>query len=425
MGIQVGIVGVGSFAQGFIPLLKAHPLVDRVILCDLDAEKLRANAERHGIPDTLPSLDALCASDVDAAVIITQNWLHAPQAVQALEAGKHVWSAVPAGISTDELDHLVHTVERTGRIYMLAETSYYYPAVLYCRDRFRRGDFGRVVYAEGEYYHDFDHGLYEVMKWRGGKNWREFAGGPPMHYPTHSTSQIISVTGAHMTRVSCVGFRDEHEDGLFGEEANRWRNPFSNESALFHMSDGSACRINEFRRIGHPGAVRMSMFGTGGSFEENKAGARWLTRDLDATVDLTDLLACTGVPASADGTDGEVAGKVARKIARKVDGLEAVTSDDGTHRSASAIHPVARLPREFAGLPNGHNGSHQFLVDDFVHACNEEKHPPNHVWAAARYTAPGMVAHESAVRGGEQLQIPDWGDIPDNAPRLTLDPTLD
>ena len=409
MGIEVGIVGVGSFAQGFIPLFNAHPLVDRVVLCDLNPEVLQENAERHGIAETLPSLDALCDSDLDAAVIITQNWLHAPQVCQALEAGKHVWSAVPAGVTVDEVQQLVQTVERAGQIYMLAETSYYYPAVLYCRDRFRLGDFGRVVYAEGEYYHDFDHGLYEVMQRRGGERWRETAGGPPMHYPTHSTSQIITVSGAHMTRVSCLGFVDEHEDGIFGPDANRWRNTFSNESALFHMSDGSACRINEFRRVGHPGAVRMSMFGTRGSFEENKAGARWLTRDRDATVDLTDLLACTGVPAAQPGHEGVVAG------------LEHVTSDDGTHRGASAVHPVARLPAKFAGLPNGHNGSHQFLVDDFVRACSQEKLPPNHVWAAARYTVPGIVAHDSAERHGELLDVPDFGDAPADAPRLNLE----
>jgi len=38
--------------------------------------------------------------------------------------------------------------------------------------------------------------------------------------------------------------------------------------------------------------------------------------------------------------------------------------------------------------------------------------PPNHIWAAARYCAPGIVAHESARRDGERLPIPDFGDPP-------------
>lgn len=398
MGIKVGMVGVGAFAQSFIPLFKSHPLVEEVTLCDHDAQKLKENSQKHGIPKTSPSLDDLCGTDVDAVVLITQNWLHAPQAIQALQADKHVYSAVPPGISVEEIASLVKTVEATGKIYMLGETSYYYPAVLYCRGQYAKGAFGHIVYAEGEYYHDFDHGLYEVFKWRGGDRWREIAGSPPMHYSTHSTSQIISVTGAHMTHVSCQGFTDRSDDGLFRAEVNRWGNVFSNETALFKMSDGSICRINEFRRVGHPGADRMCLFGTEGSFEMNSAGAMWLTKDRNNKVRLDEQLACRDVPAKQAGN--------------KPEDRDRVTSKGGIHRGVSLFHPVERLPKEFIGLPNGHNGSHQFLVDDFVKACVKGKIPPNNVWDAARYTLPGIVAHESAVKGGALMEVPDFGDAP-------------
>lgn len=395
MGIRIGVVGVGSFAQSLIPLFKAHPLTDELVLCDLDAAKLKENAERHGVTKTCPSLDDLCGTSVDAVAIITQNWLHAPQAIQALQAGKHVYSAVPTGITVEEIERLVRTVERAERVYMLGETSYYTPGVLYCRKRFDEGAFGHVVYAEAEYYHDYDHGLYEVFKWRGGEKWREVAGSPPMHYPTHSTSQVVGVTGAFMTHVSCQGFVDRHEDGLFRVGVNRWDNTFSNESALFRMSDGSICRINEFRRVGHPGAVRMCMFGTEGSFEQSVAGARWLTKNPQETESLDDLLATRDLPvALADP---------------KRKGMEVVTSTDGTHRGVCRLHAVERLPKEFVGLPNGHDGSHQFLVDDFLRACAEGTSAPNDVYAAARYALPGIIAHESAVRGGELMEIPDFG----------------
>jgi predicted dehydrogenase len=405
MGLRVGIVGVGAFAQGFIPLFRAHPLVEEVTLCDLDAEKLRQNAERHGIPRTRRSLDDLCGEDVDAVVLITQNWLHAPQAIQALRAGKHVYSAVPTGISVEEIADLVRAVEETGRVYMLGETSYYYPAALYCRAQHAKGAFGQIVYGEAEYYHDWDHGLYEVARWRGGERWLETAGIPPMYYPTHSTSQIISVTGARMTHVSCQGFVDRAEDGIYRPDANRWGNVFSNETALFRMSDGSVCRINEFRRVGHPGAVRMSLFGTEGSFEQNAAGAVWVTKERQGRVRLDELLACRGMPV--------------RQAGGRAEGMDLVTAEDGTHRGVSPLHPVGRLPKEFIGLPNGHNGSHQFLVDDFVRACAEGETPPNHVWDAARYALPGIIAHESARRGGLLMKVPDFGPHPPPTPSLS------
>ena len=382
MGVTVGMVGTGSFAQPFIPLFQAHPMVDELALCDLDTAKLEEAATRHGVRRTYPSLDALCESDIDAVVLITQNWLHGPQAVQALQAGKHVYSAVPPGITVEEIETLVRTVEETGRIYMLGETSFYYPAVMYCRQRYEAGDFGTIVYGEAEYYHDWDHGLYDVMKKRGGERWREIAGSPPMHYPTHSLSQIMSVTGAYATHVSCRGFVDLADDGIYGD-INRWKNTFSNETALVTMSDGSCCRINEFRRIGHPEVVRMSLFGTEASFEMNRAGAIWLTKH----------------EADAHRLDDELA-------------LRHRETPDGVYHDVSRLHQADRLPREFAGLPNGHAGSHQYLVDDFVRSCTTNALPPNNVWMAARYMLPGIIAHESALLGGKQLAIPDLGVAP-------------
>ncbi len=395
--IRLGIVGCGSFAGNFIPLFKAHPLVQAVVLCDVDDGKLASAAQKYEIAETSPSLDRLCAdATIDAVALFTQNWLHAPQAVTALRAGKHVYSAVPTGITQQEVENLVAATQASGRVYMLGETSYYYPAVLYCRQRFRAGDFGRAVYGEAEYIHDFDHGLYDVMKWRGGDRWRETAGGPPMHYPTHSTSQILSVTGAHMTHVSCQGFVDDHEDGLFGVGANRWDNPFSNQTALFRMSDGSSCRISEMRRLGHPGAVRMSLFGTQGCFEQEDAGARWLTRDRRETESIDEQLVCAGVPV----------------VLLSDDPMRVVTADDGTHKGMSILHPIQRLPREFTNIPSGHAGSHQFLVDDFVRAAVNGDLPPNNAWDAARYALPGIIAHESSQRGGELLEILDLGAPP-------------
>lgn len=392
MGIRVGVCGVGSFARCFIPLFKAHPNVDNVVLCDLDEEKLTARCAEFEIEDRCGSLDELCERDVDAIAIITQHHLHGPQAVQALRAGKHVYSAVPSAISVAEITELVRTVEETGLIYMIGETSYYYPCAIYCRMRHQQGDFGHVVYGEGEYYHDYVHGMYDVAKWRHGEEWERYFGMPPMFYPTHSTSMIVSVTGAYATHVCGMGFVDRHPDNLYAREDNVWKNPFSNETMLCRMSDGSMARISEFRRIGHPGTVGMSLYGTEASYEEQVGCRTWVTKDRETCEDLSEKLRCKSIPIS------EATGEMAK-----------VTSSDGTHHGVSDVHPVHLLPNEFAGLPNGHNGSHQFLVHDFVTACVTGERPPNSVWDAARYLIPGLIAHESALQGGTLMEVPDLG----------------
>lgn len=40
--------------------------------------------------------------------------------------------------------------------------------------------------------------------------------------------------------------------------------------------------------------------------------------------------------------------------------------------------------------------------------------PPNNVWAAARYLVPGLIAHESALRGGVLMDVPDFGEPPES-----------
>ena len=84
------------------------------------------------------------------------------------------------------------------------------------------------------------------------------------------------------------------------------------------------------------------------------------------------------------------------------------------------ILDINRIPKALRKHKNMHHlGSHPFLVDDFVRAVVENKLPPNNAWDAARYMIPGLVAHESALRGGELLDIPDLGDAPAEFERLT------
>ena len=125
MGIKLGIVGLGSFGRAFVQLFKAHPLVDKIALCDIEESKLKYWSEQECLKDKFNprdayrSLDEICQADLDAIVVITQPWLHAPQCLQVMESGKHVYSAVPV-ISLPDFDEtldwcgkLIETTKRT------------------------------------------------------------------------------------------------------------------------------------------------------------------------------------------------------------------------------------------------------------------------------------------------------------------------
>ena len=391
MGISLGIVGLGAFGSSFADLFMSHPLVDRIALCDREPERIARFADlEHWQPkfdprDAYTSLDDICASDIDALALFTQHWLHAPQAVQAMEAGKHVYSAVPIVTLPDGdeiLDwcaRLVETVERTGQLYMLGETTFYRPEAIYCRRRAAEGDFGDFVYSEGEYYHDVDSpgsNLRRVIEHRlastAGQEWlktyqkykdRGVQDGP-MHYPTHSTSGPMSVMNARANKVCAWGYANRNEDPYFKDQGYA----FSNETALFQMSNGSTMRICEHREIGLRGRETFRLYGTQGSFEND----HWCDKE---------------------GRTPLTAQEMRRPLPPEVE---------------DAFRTVSRT----SDIYGGHGGSHPFLVHEFVEAVAQERQPEIPVWSAVRYMAAGVIAHKSALRDGEILSIPDWGDGP-------------
>jgi predicted dehydrogenase len=403
MSFSIGLVGAGQFAPSFLRLWSAHPEVTEVRLTDVLPDRLAAMAERHGITTTYESFEELLTSDVDAVAIFTQRWMHGELAIQALEAGKHVYSTVPMAIHADQIARIIELVKETGLTYMMGETSYYYPSSVYCREKLANGEFGRIFYSEGDYVHDMDLGFYAAYQYSGGERWKEVASFPPMLYPTHAVGNVLSVTGQHATHVSCIGVRDGRDDGVFDKDVSRFDNDFSNATALFKLADGGVMRTNEMRRVGYPSHIRESrlrMFGTEGSFEQLATVSLWQTKE--GVEDVSKLLA--PAPSGAiDDTD--------------------VLNVDSALRDAflsglAPVHDRSRLPMEFTGLHNGHEGSHHFLADDFARAVAGKTLPPINAWVAARYTLPGIVAHQSALQGGVQLEIPDHGDAPLDTPRI-------
>ena len=384
--LKIGVLGAGTFAHRFVPLWQAHPLVTSVSVAERMPERREAMVEKHGVTEMVETFEELLASDVDAIAIFSQRWTHAPFALQALRAGKHVYSAVPAAVTLEQLDELVKTVEETGQLYLMGETSYYHAETVFCRKQYRRGLFGRFVYAEAGYHHDMEHGFYPPYQVANGPGWEQFASFPPMLYPTHSVGHMLSVTGGRMAKVSCFGQVDQHEDGIFDQELSYFDNDFSNECALFHTADGGMCRANEFRRV--TGGCPLVVHGTRGAFRDR----RWHNHD-QTTVDLSaELTAAPG---------------------RKPDDWEQRQGAQADFFAGVApLHDYERLPHEFDGLPNGHGGSHQFLADDFAKACARGQQPVLNVWTAASFCAPGIIAHESAKRGGEVLPVPDFGTPP-------------
>jgi predicted dehydrogenase len=396
---SIAVIGAGQFAGSFAHLFHLHPGVSKVYAADVISDRADELVTRFGLAGSFSSFeDALASKDVDAVAIFTQRWTHGPLVVRALKAGKHVYSAVPMAINAQEIAEIVATVRETGLTYMMGETSHYNPAVVYARDMIAKQEFGRIFYAEGDYVHDMDQGFYDAYRYSGGENWKATASYPPMLYPTHSIGGILGAWNTHATSVSAIGVTDDRDDGVFDRAVSMFDNDFSNMTGLFEVAAGGSFRVNEFRRVGFPSYIRESRFrwfGTQASFEEMTTTA--YRQDSTGVIDVS----------------AEVEPRKAGE-----DELAQLTDISPTLRDAflsglAPVHDASRLPSEFTGAPNGHEGSHHFLADDFVTAVNNSTLPPVNAWQAARYTLPGVYALESARRGGVRLKIEDLGDAPE------------
>ncbi|WP_416416997.1 Gfo/Idh/MocA family protein [Paenarthrobacter aromaticivorans] len=397
MTFSIGVLGVGQFGSQFAHLFKLHPGVSDVYVVDELPERATAAQERWGLDGVLGSFEELLESDVDAVAIFTQRWTHGPLVERALRAGKHVYSAVPMAISESEIERIIQAVRETKLVYAMGETSYYNPATVFARQQHAAGKFGRIFYTEGDYVHDMDLGFYEAYQYSGGERWKETASYPPMLYPTHAIGGVLGAVPGHAVSVSCIGVKDDRGDGVFDKDVSMFANDFSNATALFEMNDGGAMRTNEMRRVGYPSHLRESrfrFFGTEASFEQLATTTVW--QDKTKVEDVSEQVETKPTMSADDPSLADVAPELRDAF---ISGL-------------APVHDQSRLPEEFLGAPNGHEGSHQFLVDDFVTAVNNRTLPPVNAWVAARFTLPGIVAHESALRGGERLPIRDFGDAP-------------
>ncbi|MFC5412746.1 Gfo/Idh/MocA family protein [Larkinella bovis] len=364
--VRIGIVG-GRFGLGFY--FHEHPNCIVEAVSDLRADRRNALMKTYKCSKSYESLDKLLQDPkVEAVFLATPAPDHANHVLASLKAGKHVLCAVPAAMTLDECAKLKEAVKKSGLTYMMAETSTFMQTTISVRKLYQEGAFGALFSAAAEYNHP---GL-EVLYFEDGKpTWRH--GLPPMLYPTHCTAFLISVTGERLTSVSGVGWGDD-SPVLKG---NPYKNPFWNETAFFQTNKNTPFRVE----VNWRGALR------------NVERGEWRGEKMSFFM-----------PQSEPGESTVV----------RMDSKEGL--DHGGFRVAKNVVETYKQPLwwETDMLPaplrhnSGHGGSHTFITHEFIDALVNNRQPLVNIHEALAYTAPGIVAHQSALKDGEYLKIPSF-----------------
>ncbi len=356
--VKIGILGATRGIDFALAIKKYQLDAEIVAVCDSFEpvlEKVRAILPEHGFNARYyTSFDEMLASDVEAVVIANFANEHAPFAIKALKAGKHVMSEVLPVQTPAQAVALCEAVESSGKIYRYAENYCYWRSHFETRLRFEAGEIGELVEAESEFINDCS-GKWHMLT-RGMRNhWRNLV--PSTFYCTHSIGPVLFSTGLRPVRVAgyeanCCDYMKKHgaRSGSAGMEVIELSN-----GALFKSTHGNLRR---------PWHTYMRLCGTKGAFE-SRCGNPGFERFL----------------AAPEGTD--------------------FTSD------RPELHDVP-------GFPNGVSMDwNVFQIQCFIGAIQGNALQSKYgidVYMALDMALPGLFAYYSILDGNRMLDFPDFRD---------------
>jgi predicted dehydrogenase len=359
--MRVGVIGAagrgGNFSAGFKACgARIHAV------CDTNVEKLEEARINLGAAEKYSDFNEMLAkSDIEAVVVGTPMHLHVPMSIAALKAGKHVMSEVTAGVSVKECKDLVKVARKSKAIYMMAENYCYMQPNILVREIARKGLFGELFYAEGEYIHELK-GLNEITTWR--RKWQTGVNG--ITYGTHSLGPILQwFEGQRVVSVCCAGTGHHYKDPR--------GNDYENEETcvmLCKLNKGGLIKIRVDMLSNRPhSTTNYSLQGTDGAYESARGHKDqpkiWLKSRSTSAHQWSDLDSCNDL-----------------------------TPD--WYKSGME-----------AALKAGHGGGDYFEILDFIRAAKGEAPNPIDIDVAMDMSLPGLVSQASIAKKGAWLDVPD------------------
>lgn len=367
--INIAIVGLG-FGAEFIPIYQKHPKANLVAICQRNESKLNEIGDAFGIEIRYTSYDELLKDPgIDAVHINTPIPNHGEQSIKALKAGKHVACTVPMATTVEECKEIVRLTEETGLTYMMMETVVYAREFLYMKELYDNGELGKIQFLKASHQQDMD-------------GWPSYWPGlPPMHYATHCVGPVLALTKGEAEYVSCFG------SGTIRKELiKEYDSPYAVETThiKFRNSDLSAQVYRSLFDVARQYRESFEVYGS-------KKSVEWPLIEGRPLVVHTAKKPEPEIPEEVESPD------FAKLLPEEIQPFTTqgvYDTDDNQHLSFTQ--------------GAGHGGSHPHLVHAFVDSLITGESPYPNANQSANITCVGILAHESALRGGEIIRLPDF-----------------
>lgn len=362
--LNMAIVGLG-FGSEFIPIYQNHPHTILYAICQRSRDKLDQIGDAFKIAKRYTAFEDLIKDpNVDAVHINSPIHLHAPQSVAALKAGKHVACTVPMATRVEECTEICKAQRVSGKKYMMMETTVYSREFLYVKELRDSGKLGRIQFLRAAHHQ-------EMLGWPG-----YWEGLPPMHYATHCVGPCLALAQKEAEFVSCLG------SGRIQEQLiPKYNSPFAIETCHIKLKD-SDLSAEITRHLFNTAREYVESFDAYGS----KLTFEWQQTEKEEPVVF----------------EGEKAKRVqVPDFAHLLpEGIRRFTTK-GVYDAQENVHLSFKQG-------SGHGGSHPHMAHEFVTSIVDDRDPFPNAPQSANWTSVGILAHESAMKNGAILELPDF-----------------
>ena len=342
-----------------------------VAICQRTQSTLDEIGEKYGIEKRYNDYDALLADpEIDAVHINTAIPDHAAHTIAALKAGKHVACTVPMATSVEDCRQIVELCQETGLKYMMMETVVYAREFLYMKELYDKGELGKLQFLKASHQQDME-------GWPG-----YWPGLPPMHYATHCVGPVLGLGRHEAEYVSCFA------SGTIAEDMHDcYGSPYAIQS----------CHI-KFKNSDLSGLVYRSLFDVARQYRES-----FEVYGVDKSVEWPLIEGEPLVVHTAKKPEPEIPEKVeCPDFAHLLPDEIAPFTTGGVYGGDEGEDHLSYTQG------GGHGGSHPHLAHQFVELLrgNGEGYP--NAAQSANITCTGILAHESAQKGGELIKLPEF-----------------
>lgn len=390
--VRAAFIGVGARGGGHlhgmmelegvevIAICDNHaPTLERAIKAVVDAKRPKPEAYGKGDEDYKRMLER---NDIDIVFVCTPWELHARMCVDAMKAGKHAFTEVPAAVTVEECWELVDTSERTQKHCMMLENCCYGREELMVLNMCRLGIFGELLHGEGAYLHDLRGQMHEVEHGTGSWRTYHYIKRNGNLYPTHGLGPIAQYMSIN---------RGDRFDYL---------------SAVASLSKGREL----YAKAKFPADHKW-----------NKVD-RWNCGDLNTTIIKTALGRSIMVqfnetsprPYSRinllEGTKGCFSGYPSKLV---IEGEtpsvhEWVEGDKLSPYFEKYDHPLWKKMGEMAKKSGGHGGMDFLLLWRIVYCLRNGEPLDQDVYDAASWSAIGPLSEKSIAKRSTSMDVPDF-----------------